>query len=89
MNQEEKRVIAEMEEGLKETQNATAAENVEKEEPETRCKRCGGVMENGVCRGCGFRVYVPLDDKKIRKIRMIVGGVCIAIFLLIVFIKNL
>ena len=38
--------------------------------PETmHCRKCGAEMENGVCPKCGYKVYVPMDEKKALKIR--------------------
>ena len=45
------------------------------------CKRCKSVMEQGVCPVCGFRVYTPMDEGKRKKIRLIVGGICVVVFL--------
>lgn len=47
------------------------------------CQRCRTLMENGVCPACGHRIYVPMDKKKQDKIRLIVAGVCIAVFVII------
>ena len=47
------------------------------------CQRCKTLMENGVCPACGHRIYVPMDKKKQDKIRLIVAGVCIAVFVII------
>ena len=50
---------------------------------EVHCKHCRTLMENGVCPNCGFHIYVPMDKAKRDKIRWIVGGVCIAAFLVV------
>ncbi len=47
------------------------------------CQRCKTLMENGVCPACGHRIYVPMDKKKQDKIRLIIAGVCIAVFVVI------
>ena len=44
------------------------------------CSRCRSLMENGKCPTCGHYIYMPMDDKKRKKIRLIVGGVCVLIF---------
>ncbi len=87
--EEEKRVIAEMEAGLKERETITETETQTDEEPVMHCKRCRTVMQKGVCPACGFRVYVPMDEKKVQKIRMIAGGICIVVFLVILLIKEI
>ena len=45
------------------------------------CKHCKTLMENGVCPNCGYHIYVPMDKRKRDKIRWIVGGVCLVVFL--------
>ena len=50
---------------------------------EVHCKHCRTLMENGVCPNCGFHIYVPMDKAKREKIRWIVGGVCLAAFLVV------
>lgn len=43
--------------------------------PETmHCRKCGAEMENGVCPKCGYKVYVPMDEKKALKIRLSSAG---------------
>ena len=83
---EEKRIIAEMDEAMGKTPS------VESEKTQNQggkygatsevihCKRCKSVMENGVCPTCGFRIYMPMDEAKRKKIRIIVGAVCVAVF---------
>lgn len=53
------------------------------------CQRCRTLMENGVCPACGHRIYVPMDKKKREKIRLIVAGVCIAVFVVLFVIGNI
>ena len=43
----------------------------------------------GVCPACGHRIYVPMDKKKREKIRLIVAGVCIAVFVVLFVIGNI
>lgn len=50
---------------------------------ELHCKNCKTVLENGRCPNCGFHIYVPMDESKRKRIRLITGGVCLAIFLVI------
>ena len=61
------------------------------QEPAYHCRRCRAVMQNGVCPTCGFKMYVPMDEKKLRKIKLILTAVGMAIFLAIflyIQIKN-
>ena len=60
---------------------ASKEKNAEKAEEKIYCKRCKSRMEKGVCPVCGYRVYTPMDEGKIKKIRLIVAGVCIVAFL--------
>lgn len=91
---EEQRILAEMDEAMRETaesassrREASAPESYGKDAPEKlHCKRCKTLMENGVCPTCGFRVYVPMDEKKRKKIRWIVAGVCLVAFLFVYFL---
>ncbi len=71
----------------------TEREKVRKKPDDTmpekmHCKRCKTLMENGVCPTCGFTVYMPMDEKKRNKIRLIVAGVCMAIFVVIFVISQ-
>lgn len=52
------------------------------------CRKCGTVMENGVCPKCGYKVYVPMDGKKIGRIRLIVGVLFVAAFIVWMILKN-
>ena len=52
--------------------------------PETlHCKRCKTEMKDGVCPACGFRVYVPMDEKKQNKIKLVLTCVFMAIFVVL------
>ena len=77
---------------MKEEKNALAEMQAQTEkadkEQSMHCRRCRTVMKNGVCPKCGFRAYVPLDGKKIAKIRLIAGGICLVIFFVIFFITR-
>ena len=103
--EEEKAIIAQMEEGLRE--NAVAEEverdfmDAEKSEtPKTEkrglfgkpqdptpekihCKRCKTLMQNGVCPTCGYKTYVPMDEKKRKAVRLALTVVCIGVFLIL------
>lgn len=88
--EEERKILAEMDEAMKErAKNAeTGTENPDKppeNTPVIHCKRCKTAMEKGVCPTCGFRIYVPMDDKIRKKIRWIVTGACLIAFVIVYF----
>ena len=100
---EEARVLAEMKAALEEAERAENGEsmgNVTEEnaapmqnekltpqEPTYHCRKCRTVMQKGVCPACGFKMYVPMDEKKMGKIKLILTAVGMAIFLAI-FLYN-
>ena len=100
--EEEKRIIAEMEDALREARGesveetppeASGKKSVYATEPDKiHCRRCKTLMENGVCPTCGFKMYVPMSEEKRKKIKMVATAigfaVFIAIFLIIQFTKN-
>ena len=47
------------------------------------CKRCKTLMEKGVCPVCGYKIYMPMDEEKRKKIRFIVTGVCLVVFVVL------
>ena len=92
--EEEKRIIAEMEEALKSNtsvadgsaeSNPTKQTNFYGEDiPEVlHCKRCKTKLEKGVCPVCGFKVYVPIRKEKRDKIRTVVAFVSMVVFVLL------
>ncbi len=53
-------------------------------DPKTlHCRRCNTLMEGGVCPTCGYKVYVPMDEAKRKKIRGIMTVVCLAVFVVL------
>ena len=91
---EEARVLAEMREALEEAERAERGENevdntaVSTPTPAIQehvyhCRRCQALMKNGVCPVCGFRMYVPMDQKKLGKIKLVTTAVCMAVFVAI------
>ncbi|MBQ7912567.1 MAG: hypothetical protein IJ308_02335 [Clostridia bacterium] len=45
------------------------------------CPRCKTLLqEDGKCVTCGYKMYIPMDEKKRNKIRLIVAVVCMVIF---------
>lgn len=47
------------------------------------CKRCKTLMEKGVCPVCGYKMYVPMDEKKRNAIRLALTAVFIGVFLIL------
>ncbi len=82
---EEEKILKEMDEALKENKTEPVKKKwYQDKTPETiHCRRCKTLMENGVCPTCGFKMYVAMDEKKRNKIRMIFGGACLIIFLVL------
>lgn len=96
--EEEKRIIEEMEAGMKEqglsmpASSTYSGGNKKKKHvngydetmPEKiHCKHCKTLMENGVCPNCGHTVYVPMDKKQREKTRLIVAIVCMVVFVIV------
>lgn len=52
-----------------------------KQEHVYHCRRCKTEMVNGVCPACGFKIYVPMDAKKLGKIKLVLTAVGMAIFI--------
>ncbi len=93
---EEARVLAEMkaaldevereERGDTETETETAVETEstpQTQAPTCHCRRCKTVMQNGVCPTCGFKMYVPMDEKKLGKIKIALTAIGMAVFVLL------
>ncbi|MBQ3506409.1 MAG: hypothetical protein IJA89_06540 [Clostridia bacterium] len=110
--EEEQKIIAEMEQALKEQGIETPTEKRERKTaksapsptkkrrgifggqedttPQTvHCKRCKTLMENGVCPTCGYKIYMPMDEAKRKKIRTVVSVVCVAAFVVLFLILQL
>ena len=51
--------------------------------PITYCRRCKMKMENGVCKTCGFKAYVPMDKEKQQKIKLIGTAILMAVFVIL------
>ena len=97
--EEEKRIIAEMEDALREARGesveetppeASGKKSVYATEPDKiHCRRCKTLMENGVCPTCGYKIYMPINDKKRNKIRLIAAIVFVAIGVIIFVISRM
>ena len=97
--EEEKRIIAEMEDALREARGesveetppeASGKKSVYATEPDKiHCRRCKTLMENGVCPTCGYKIYMPMKDKKRNKIRLITAIVFVAIGVIIFAISRM
>lgn len=97
--EEEKRIIAEMEDALREARGesveetppeASGKKSVYATEPDKiHCRRCKTLMENGVCPTCGYKIYMPMNDKKRNKIRLIAAIVFVAIGVIIFAISRM
>lgn len=94
---EEARILAEMKAALEEAERAEKEENGETAEEESacapkreqpafqepiyHCRRCKTVMQKGVCPTCGFKMYVPMDEKKLGKIKLVLTAIGMAVFI--------
>ena len=97
--EEEKRIIAEMEDALREARGesveetppeASGKKSVYATEPDKiHCRRCKTLMENGVCPTCGYKIYMSMNDKKRNKIRLIAAIVFVAIGVIIFAISRM
>ena len=87
--EEEKRILAEMDEAMKSlsVQEPQTDEQPSAPSQKLYCRRCKTELSaNGVCPVCGYRVYMPMDEQKRKKIRFIVATACIVGFLILFFL---
>jgi rRNA maturation endonuclease Nob1 len=83
--EKEQEILAQMNEALEEQK----AEETQKEEGmKLHCHKCGTLMENGKCPKCGHTVYVPMDEAKQKKIRLIVGAVFVVILVIVLVLTK-
>ena len=98
--EEEKRIIAVMEEAMREAKGESGEQQPESEEkgrksvyatePEKiHCRRCKTLMENGVCPTCGYKIYMPMNDKKRNKIRLIAAIVFVVVGVIVFAISRM
>ena len=93
--EQEQKILAQMEEAVKEEKTKTEGKDArsksskfaelfkDKTPEQIHCRKCNTLMENGKCPSCGHSIYVPMDATKQMKIRLIVGAIGVAIFLLV------
>lgn len=90
--EEEKEILAQMDEAMKEEKKkekpSVAADNKGMEPKEIHCRKCNTLMENGKCPACGHTIYVPMDEKKQQTIRWVLGGICFAVFIVVVILMQ-
>lgn len=85
--EEERRIVEELGLNTPQKQSDAPKKSYGKDMPEVmHCKRCKTQLDNGVCPVCGYKMYMPMDESKQKRIRLIVGGVCIVAFLILFFI---
>ena len=101
MNEQEKKILEEMDAAMAEQAEETSAQEQESgEQPQKQgiftdktpkvlhCRRCRSEMKDGVCPTCGFKMYVPMDEMKQKNIRLIVGGICLVGFVLLLLLMK-
>ena len=102
--EEEAKIIAQMQEALAQD-SQTEEQELQEQTPvlekrktnffdsttpeQVHCKRCKTLMENGTCPTCGFKIYVPMDQKKRDKIRLVTTVVAMAVFLVLFLIMQI
>ena len=95
--EEEKEILAQMDEAMREEEVGETTEEKpkkilffkDKTPDEVHCHKCGTLMEKGRCPNCGHTIYVPMDEKKKKIVRWIVGGVCLLAFLIVFIVTQL
>lgn len=90
--EEEARILAEMDEAMKEQEEAKKAEAAQNGEPpqeekKLHCPKCGNYLQkDGRCPACGHRIYVPMSEDTQKTAQWIIGVACIIGFILIYFV---
>ncbi len=88
--EEERRILAELDEAVAAERAEQAPEQGEKgEEPVLHCRRCRTVMEKGVCPVCGYKTYQPMSEEKRKRVRNILTVVCLVGFAILFFALKL
>ena len=87
--EEERRIIAQMEsaqeqdrEGGQAPQTAPAPKkNGDKQKQRYHCPKCKTLLEeDGLCPTCGYKMYIPMDEKQRNKVKVILTVVLMVIF---------
>ncbi len=88
--EEERRVLAELDEAVAKEKESASPQKPQEEDGEQKiyCRRCKSVMQKGVCPTCGYKIYIPMDEGKRKKIRLIVGAISIAVFLVLFLVSR-
>ena len=86
--EEEKEILAQMDEAMKEEKTKKVGIFQDKTPNQIHCRKCNTLMENGKCPTCGHTVYVPMDEKKQQTIRWVLGGICFAVFIVVVILMQ-
>ena len=97
--EEEARILAEMDAAMAEQGLPLLTKPPKQEEKYAReydstmpkkihCRRCKTLMEKGVCPLCGYKLYVPMNKEKQRKIKWIATGILLAVFAAILVITK-
>ncbi len=81
--EEERKIIEEFEKALGQVRDEREKESENPPQTAQICKRCGNACKDGKCSVCGYSEYQPMDEKRQRKYKLIIGGVCLALFALI------
>lgn len=73
------------------TSENAPSENSKKEEKSAQekkkrfhCPRCKTLLgDDGLCPTCGYKMYIPMDEKKRNKIKLIITVVAMAVFVVL------
>ena len=91
----EAKILAQMDEAMKENEQIETKPSQkyvgpfrDKTPQQMHCRKCNTLMENGKCPTCGYSIYVPMNDKKQKEIRWIIGGVCLLAFVIILLVRR-
>ena len=92
--EEETKILAQMEEAMRENEGETTESApkrsglIQDKTPSSiHCRKCGTLMQDGKCPQCGHTVYTPMDEKTQKTVRWILGGVCLAVLLIVLLLK--
>ena len=90
IKEEEKKILEQMEEAMKEEKKQAKPSVHGIRQPETmHCRRCRTLMEDNVCPVCGFKAYVPMSEEKRKKIKTITTAIGFAVFIVVFIILQM